>query len=83
MIESKLLPERFKLAEGLLTTMMNSYSALGPSFNVMRFVNSFEIGFSIYQDSCLISLLTIVSPFLLLLAASPSKEKGRLLSWFR
>ena len=49
---------------GLLTTIMKSYSAFGPSLSVILFVSSFEMGFSMYQDSCLISLLTIVSLFL-------------------
>ena len=46
---------------GLLTTMMKSCSALGPSFKVILLVSSFEIGFSMYHDSCLISLLTMLS----------------------
>jgi hypothetical protein len=49
------------LAFGLLTTIMKSYSALGPSFRVILLVSSLEIGFSMYQDSCFISLFTILS----------------------
>jgi hypothetical protein len=63
------------LAFGLLTTIMKSYSAFGPSFNVILFVSSFEIGFSMYQDSCLISLFTRVSPFLSSLSTA-SRENG-------
>lgn len=80
MIESKLPPPRFKFYEGDLTTMINSCSALGPNLRVMRLVSSFEIGFSMYQASCLISLLTIVSTIFLPLVGESSKEKGRLLS---
>jgi hypothetical protein len=58
------------LVLGLLTTIMKSCSALGPNFNVILFVNSLEIGFSMYQDSCFISLLTMLSGFLLLLPES-------------
>ena len=48
---------------------MKSCSALGPSLSVILLVSSFEIGFSIYHDSCLISLLTILSLFFPLLSA--------------
>lgn len=63
---------------GLLTTIMKSYSALGPSFKVILLVNSFEIGFSMYQDSCLISLFTIVSLFLSDSASSTNGSSGLL-----
>jgi len=46
---------------GLLTTTMNSYSALGPNFSVIRLVSSLEIGFSIYHASCLNSEFTMFS----------------------
>ena len=62
-------------AFGDLTTIMKSYSAFGPSFRVIRLVSSFDTGFSMYQASCLISLLTITAPFLSLL--SDSRLKGR------
>ena len=62
-------------AFGDLTTIMKSYSAFGPSFRVIRLVSSFDTGFSMYQASCLISLLTITAPFLSLL--SESRLKGR------
>ena len=42
---------------GARTTIMKSCSALGPSLRVIRFVSSFETGFSMYQASCLVSLL--------------------------
>lgn len=63
------------LAFGDLTTIMKSYSAFGPSFKVILLVNSLEIGFSMYQDSCLISLFTIVSDFL----PEQSKASGSIL----
>lgn len=59
-IESKFSTLR-TLFDGLLTTTINSYSALGPSFRVILLVSSLEIGFSIYQASCLNSLLTMLS----------------------
>jgi hypothetical protein len=46
---------------GALTTTMKSYSAFGPSFKVMRFVNSLDTGFSMNHDSYLTSLLTTES----------------------
>jgi len=54
--ESKLL---VFFAFGALTTITNSYSALGPNLSVIRFVSSFEIGFSTNQDSVFISELTM------------------------
>ena len=60
---------------GDLTTIMKSCSAFGPSFRVIRLVSSFDTGFSIYQASCLTSLLTIVAPFLSLV--SESRLNGR------
>jgi hypothetical protein len=73
-----IIDKRFSvfLAFGLLTTIMKSYSALGPSFKVILLVSSFEIGFSMYHDSCLISLFTMFSPFLVSLV-SPSRQNGR------
>jgi hypothetical protein len=61
-----MIDNRFSVffAFGDLTTMIKSYSAFGPSLSVILLVSSFEIGFSIYQDSCLISLLTMISFFL-------------------
>jgi hypothetical protein len=59
-IESKFSTLR-TLFDGLLTTTINSYSALGPSLRVILFVSSLEIGFSMYQASCLNSLLTMLS----------------------
>lgn len=61
------------LTLGLLTTIMKSCSAFGPSLRVILLVSSFEIGFSIYHDSCLISLLTMESVFL---SESASRAKG-------
>ena len=49
------------LALGLLTTMMKSCSAFGPSFSVILLVSSLDIGFSMYHASCFISEFTIVS----------------------
>lgn len=46
---------------GARTTTIKSYSALGPSFKVMRFVSSLVTGFSTYHNSYLTSLLTIES----------------------
>ena len=63
------------LAFGDLTTMMKSYSAFGPNFRVIRFVSSFDIGFSMYHDSCLISLFTMLSLFFKS-SVSFSREKG-------
>jgi hypothetical protein len=60
------------LVLGLLTTTMKSCSALGPNFRVILLVSSFDMGFSMYQDSCLISLLTILSVFLPLHSSSSS-----------
>lgn len=65
------------LALGLLTTIMKSCSAFGPSFRVILLVSSLEIGFSMYQASCLISLFTMFSDFLPSGSASlGSREKG-------
>lgn len=44
-------------AVGALTTIIKSYSAFGPSLSVIRLVSSLVTGFSMYQDSYLISLL--------------------------
>ena len=52
---------RFTLLLGHRNTTMNSYSALGPSLRVILLVSSREIGFSINHDSCLNSLLTMLS----------------------
>lgn len=61
-----IIDKRFSLffAFGLLTTMMKSYSAFGPNLRVILLVSSLEMGFSMYQASCLISLFTMVSCFL-------------------
>lgn len=64
------------LAFGDLTTIMKSYSALGPSFRVILFVSSFDMGFSIYQDSCLISEFTMFSDFLPFSTSSGSSTNG-------
>lgn len=71
-----MIDKRFSvfLVLGLLTTMMKSYSALGPNFRVILLVSSLEMGFSIYHDSCLISLFTMLSFFLP--DSSESIEKG-------
>ena len=73
-----IIDNRFSLflAFGLRTTIMKSYSALGPSFRVILLVSSLEIGFSINQDSCLISLFTIFSVFLPFSMVSGSIWKG-------
>lgn len=73
-----IIDNRFSLllAFGLLTTMMKSCSALGPSLRVILLVSSFEIGFSMYQDSCFISLLTMFSLFLPFSATSASMTNG-------
>ena len=63
------------LAYGLLTTTMKSYSALGPNFRVILLVNSFEMGFSIYQASCFISLFTMLSLYFPL-ESGPSRTNG-------
>jgi hypothetical protein len=63
------------LALGLLTTIMKSCSALGPSLRVILLVSSLEIGFSMYHASCLISLFTMFSlrlPF----SSCTSSENG-------
>jgi hypothetical protein len=54
---------------------MKSCSALGPNFRVILLVSSLEMGFSMYHASCLISLFTMLS-FFLLLSLSGSIEKG-------
>lgn len=61
-----MIDRRFSLflAFGLLTTIIKSYSALGPNLRVILLVSSLEMGFSMYQASCLISLFTMVSYFL-------------------
>jgi hypothetical protein len=65
-----------RLVLGALTTTIKSCSAFGPSFKVMRFVNSLETGFSMNQDSYLTSLLTTES--VCFLSASNSLSlKGR------
>ena len=64
------------LALGDLTTIMKSYSAFGPNFRVILFVSSFEMGFSMYQDSCLISEFTMFSDFLPFSASSGSSTNG-------
>jgi len=57
--------------------MIKSCSAFGPNFNVILLVNSLEIGFSIYHDSCLTSLFTMLSPvFLPFSVASSVIENG-------
>ena len=73
-----IIDKRFSLflALGDLTTIMKSYSAFGPSLRVILFVSSFEIGFSMYQDSCLISEFTMLSDFLPFSASSGSSTKG-------
>jgi hypothetical protein len=54
---------------GLRTTIMKSYSAFGPNLSVILLVSSLDIGFSINHDSCLISLLTILSFVLIFYSA--------------
>ena len=48
-----------RLIVGDLTTIIKSYSAFGPNFSVILLVSSFDTGFSINQDSYLISLFSI------------------------
>lgn len=62
---------------GLLTTIMKSCSAFGPNLRVILLVSSFEIGFSMNQASCLISLFTMLSDFFPFSQESASREKGR------
>lgn len=64
------------LAFGDLTTMIKSCSAFGPNFNVILLVSSLEMGFSMYQDSCLISELTMLSDFFPFSAISGLSTNG-------
>lgn len=51
------------LKSGALITIMNSYSHLGPSFNVILLVRSFVMGFSMNQQLCFTSEFSMSSSF--------------------
>lgn len=71
-----IIERRFSLlfVLGLLTTMIKSCSALGPNLRVIRLVSSLDMGFSMYQASCLISEFTMLSDYFL--ESSFSRENG-------